>query len=86
MALIKLYLEPKISKCSLSWICPVFSYVLEQVSNVIMSEKNGLSLYLQVRNKQCLQPGGSSLSSGHENRASLCQQLFLLVDFWAAES
>ena len=31
-------LEPKI------WICSVFSYVLEQVSNVTMSEKTGLSL------------------------------------------
>ena len=31
---------------------------------------------LQVRNKQCLQCGGRSLSLSHENRASLCQQLF----------
>ena len=40
MALIKLCLELKMSKCSLSWICSVFSYVLEQVSSVILSEKN----------------------------------------------
>ena len=38
MALIKLCSEPKISKCSPSSICPVFSYVLEQISNVTLSE------------------------------------------------
>ena len=38
------FLEPKISKCSLSWICPVFSCVSEQASNVTLSEKIGLSL------------------------------------------
>ena len=66
----------KISKCSLTWIFPVFSFVLEQASNVTLSEKTRLSFEVQVRNKQGLQRGGSSLSSGHENRASLCQQLF----------
>ena len=40
MALIKLRSEPKISKCSLSCICPVFGYVLQQVSDVTLSEKN----------------------------------------------
>ena len=39
MALIKLCLEPKILKCSLSWICPVLSYVLEQVSDATLSDK-----------------------------------------------
>ena len=39
VALIKLCLEPKTSKCSLSCVCPVFHYVLEQVSNVTLSEK-----------------------------------------------
>ena len=39
MALIKLCLEPKISKCSPSLIFPVFSYVLEQVSNATLREK-----------------------------------------------
>ena len=76
MALIRLYLEPKISKRSPSWIFPVFSYVLEQVSYVTLSEKTGFSLQLQVRNKQCLQRGRRSLSSGHKNRASLCLHLF----------
>ena len=38
MALIKLYLEPKISKCSLSSIFPVFSYDLEQVPNTTLRE------------------------------------------------
>ena len=36
---------------------------------------------MDVRNKQCLQRGGWSLSSGLENHASLCQQLFRLVNF-----
>ena len=39
MALVRLCLEPKISKCSLSWIRSVFSYVLKQVSYVTFSEK-----------------------------------------------
>ena len=39
MALIKLCLDPKVLKCSLSWISAVFSYVLKQVSNVILTEK-----------------------------------------------
>ena len=48
----------------------------EQASVVTLSEKKtGLSLQLQVRNKQCLQRGGRSLSSGHENRALQCQWL-----------
>ena len=69
MALIKLCLEPKILKCSLSWIFPVFSYVLEQVSDVTLSEKDLIISVRQVRNKQCLQHSGMSLSSSHENHA-----------------
>ena len=38
--LINLCLEPKISKCQQSWIRTAFSYVLEQVSDATMSEKN----------------------------------------------
>ena len=38
MALIKLCIKPKISKCSLSLIFPVFRYVLEQVSNATLRE------------------------------------------------
>ena len=37
--LIKLCLKPKISKTWQSWIFPVFSYVLEQASDVTLSEK-----------------------------------------------
>ena len=33
-------LEPKILKCSLYWIFTVFSYVLEQVSDAMWSEKD----------------------------------------------
>ena len=32
-------LQPKISKTRQSWTCPVFSYVLEHVSEVTMGEK-----------------------------------------------
>ena len=39
MAFIRLWLEPKISKCSLPLICTIFSYDLEQVSNVTLIEK-----------------------------------------------
>ena len=78
-------LEPKISKCFLSWIFPVFNYVLEPVSNVTSSEKTVLSLELQVRNKQFLQRGGRSLPSGHENRESPFQWLLLLVNFRVLE-
>ena len=49
-------------KCSLSWICPVFSYASEQVSDVTLSEKIGLPLLVKVRNKQCLQLRRWSLS------------------------
>ena len=42
-----------------------FSAVSEQLTDVTLSEKTGLSLLLQVRNKQCLQRGGSSLFLGH---------------------
>ena len=40
MALIKLCLRPKILNCSLSWIFPVFSYVVKQVSEVTLREKD----------------------------------------------
>ena len=33
-----------ISKTEQSWICPVFSYALEHISDVTLSEKIGLSL------------------------------------------
>ena len=39
-AQVKLCLEHKISKTQQSWVFPVFSYVLEQVSNVTLHEKN----------------------------------------------
>ena len=39
-------------------------------------KKIGLSLYLRVRNQQCLRRGGRSLFSSHKNRASPCQWLF----------
>ena len=42
-ALVKLCLEPKIPKCSPSWICSVFSYALEQLSDIILSEKKRIS-------------------------------------------
>ena len=37
-----------------------------------LCEKNCIISELQIRNKQCLQSGGRSLSSSHENRASPC--------------
>ena len=46
VALNELYLEPKISKCSPSWIFPVFSYVL-----VTSSEKN-LIIFISVFSKK----------------------------------
>ena len=39
MVFIKLCLESEVSKCSLCWIYPVFSYILEQVSYFTLSEK-----------------------------------------------
>ena len=42
-------------------------------------------LQLQVRNKQCLQRRGRSVSSSHDNRALPCQWPFWLVDFRAPE-
>ena len=69
-------LQPKISKTQQSWTFPVFNYVSEHVSGVTLREKNWIISVTAVRNKQCLQRGGRSLSSSHENRASLCQQLF----------
>ena len=72
--------QAEISKCSLSWIFLIFICVLEQVSNVTFSEKIGLSLS-EISNGCNVVEG--SLSSGHENRASLCQRLFLLANVWA---
>ena len=57
----------------------------KHVLNVRLSEKIGLFRELQVRNNKSLQRCGSSLSSGHVNRASVCQRLFQLVNFWEAE-
>ena len=37
--LLRLCLEPGISKCSVSWICEVFNDVLEQVSDVTLNEQ-----------------------------------------------
>ena len=48
MAQVKLCLEPEISLCKQSKISSVFSYVSEQVSDVALSEKFGLSLQLQI--------------------------------------
>ena len=45
MVLIELCLEPRISKCSLSWIFPVSSYVLEKDCHVTLSEKKMDYLY-----------------------------------------
>ena len=42
MALIELHLEPEVLKRSLSWIFPVFTYVLEQLPDVTLSKKIGL--------------------------------------------
>ena len=38
-----------------------------------------------VKNEECLQCSGRSLSSSHENRPSPCQWSFWLVNFWAPE-
>ena len=67
MALIKLCLAPRISKCSLSWICPVFSCVLEQVSNAALSEKavhhytNGCLDWL-ISGQQSVNPSRKAIS------------------------
>ena len=50
MALIKMCLEPKISKCSMFWIFPGFSYILDWISDVILSKK-GWIIYVKATKK-----------------------------------
>ena len=75
MALIKLCLEPKISKCSLSWICPVLSCVLEQIQDVTLREKNTI-ISVTASEKYSDAVELKSLSSSYENRASPYQWPF----------
>ena len=55
-----------------------FGMVCQADENLQLDSRNS-SMYLSIlklSNKQCLQRGENSLSSGHENCASPCQWLF----------
>ena len=85
-----LSLSSKFSKCVPKWqFLLIFLKKVEKdlFLRLQMRAKENINHHqFRVRNKQCLQSGGRLLSSGHENRASPCQRLFRLVNFWAAES
>ena len=84
MALIKLSSELEISKYSPSWICPVFSLILEQVSIVTSSEqkldflcncKSEISNVCNVVEAHCLQ--AKKIVHHDENRCFdwlICEQ------------